>query len=128
VWLLHLAAEIEAGVKALGLEVRPVRGARTMTGLADFDVGETVYEAAVYYDDGDNPVAEEGPSAYTTSERQAEAFARQALSGRRPEHKGGFWYAAIRRGQVVDPIGDGRPYDHSFESDRDWSRTLLADE
>jgi hypothetical protein len=28
---------------------------------------------------------------------------------------------------VVDPIGDGRRYDHSFEPDRNWSRTLLAD-
>ena len=77
-----------------------------MTGLADLDVGRTVYEAAVYYDDGENPVAEERPSTYATSERQAEAFARRALDGSRPEHKGGFWYAMIRRGLVVDPIGN----------------------
>jgi hypothetical protein len=99
-----------------------------MTGLAELRVGDSVYEAAVYYDDGDNPVAKEGPSTYTTSEREAEAFARQALNGRRPEHKGGFWYAAIRRGRVVDPIGDSRRYDHAFEPYPDWSRTLLADE
>jgi hypothetical protein len=99
-----------------------------MTGLAELSVGDTVYEAAVYYDDGDNPVAEEGPGRYTTSEREAEAFARHALNRRRPEHEGGFWYATIRRGRLIDPIGDGRPYDHSFEPDCNWSRTLLADE
>ena len=77
-----------------------------MRSLLGLDVEETVYEAAVYYDDGDNPIAKEGPSTYTTSEREAEAFARQALNGRRPEHKGGFWYAMIRRGLVVDPIGN----------------------
>jgi hypothetical protein len=98
-----------------------------MTGLADLDVGTTVYESAVYYDDGDNPVAKEGPSTYTTSERQAEAFAGQALDGRRPEHKGGFWYATIRRGLVVDPIGDDSPHDNAFEPDADWSRSLLGD-
>jgi hypothetical protein len=99
-----------------------------MTGLANFDVGETVYEAAVYYDDGDNPVAEEGPSTYTTSQREAAAFAHPALNGRRPEHKGGFGYASIRRGRVIDPIGDRQRYDHSFEPDCNWSRTLLANE
>ena len=98
-----------------------------MSALWQLLPGERVWEAATYYDDGDNPVAKEGPSTYTTSEREAEAFAQKALNGRRPEHEGGFWYAAIRRGQVVDPIGDGRPYDHSFEPDRNWSRTLLAD-
>ena len=99
-----------------------------MTGLANLAVGATVYEAAVYYDDGDNPVAEEGPSTYASSEREAEAFAHQALSGRRPEHSGGFWYATIRRGRIVDPIGGGHPHDHSFEPDPDWSRTILAEE
>jgi hypothetical protein len=29
---------------------------------------------------------------------------------------------------VVDPIGDGRRYDRSFEPDPDRSRTLLAEE
>jgi hypothetical protein len=96
--------------------------------IANFDVGETVYEAAVYYDDGDNPVAEEGPSVYTTSQREAAASAHRALNGRRPEHKGGFWYASIRRGRVIDPIGDRQRYDRLFEPGCDSSRTLLADE
>jgi hypothetical protein len=29
---------------------------------------------------------------------------------------------------VVDPIGDGRRHDHSFEPDPGWSRTLLGDD
>ena len=37
-----------------------------MTGLPELEVGESVYEVAVFYDDGDNPVAEEGPSGYAT--------------------------------------------------------------
>jgi hypothetical protein len=99
-----------------------------MTRLADFDVGRTIYEAAVYYHDGNNPVAKRGLSTYTTSEREAEGCAQEALDGRQPEHKGGFWYATIRRGQVVDPIGDDSPHDNAFEADADWSRTLLADD
>jgi hypothetical protein len=99
-----------------------------MTALADLEVGETAYEAAVYYDDGDNPLAEEGPSGYASDEREAETFARQALGGRRPRHRGGFWYATIRRGRVVDPIGDGCACDRSFDPDPDWSRTLLPDD
>jgi hypothetical protein len=98
-----------------------------MRALPDRDVGETVYEAGVYYDDGDNPVAEEGPSGYATDERTAEAFAQGAA---RPAAtaQGGFWHATIRRGRVVDSIGDGRRYDHSFEPDPGWSRTPLGDD
>jgi hypothetical protein len=40
------------------------------------ELGEHVHEAAVYYDDGDNPIASEGPSSYERSEQAAEAFAR----------------------------------------------------
>jgi hypothetical protein len=126
----ELAAEIEAGRQ--GARPRgarpPVRGARPMTALADLSVGDSLYEAGVYYDDGDNPIAREGPSSYAPSERRAEAFARAALRGRRRERPGGFWYATIRRGRVVDPIGDGHTHDHVFERDPDWSRTLLGEE
>jgi hypothetical protein len=97
-----------------------------MSYLWQAEVGQEVYEAAVFYDDGDNPVAQEGPSSYEPSERAAEAFARAALRGRRSERPGGFWYATLRRGHVVDPIGDGHPYDRSFEPDPDWSRTILG--
>jgi hypothetical protein len=90
--------------------------------------GERVWEAATYYDDGDNPIAREGWSSYERSERAAEAFARSALRGRRSERPGGFWYATIRRGRVVDPVGDGRPHDRSFEPDPDWSRTVLGED
>jgi hypothetical protein len=31
----------------------------------------------------------------------------------------GFWYAAIRHGRVIDPTGDGYPYDHSCPLDQD---------
>jgi hypothetical protein len=34
----------------------------------------------------------------------------------------------MRRGRVVDPIGDGHPHDHAFEPDPDWSRTILGEE
>ena len=80
-----------------------------MTALTDLDAGATVYEAAVYYDDYDNPIAREGPSSYEHSEQAAEAFALTALRERDGEPPGGFWYATIRRGRVVDPIGDGHP-------------------
>ena len=99
-----------------------------MSALWQLAPGDRVWEAAVYYDDGDNPVAKEGPSSYEGSGRAAEAFALAALRGRRSERPGGFWYATLRRGRVVDPIGDGRPHDQSFEPDPDWSRTILADE
>jgi hypothetical protein len=99
-----------------------------MTHLWQAELGEQLYEASVYYDDGDNPIAVEGPSTYTTSQHQAAAFARQALRGRVADRPGGFWYASIRRGRAIDPIGDGRPYDHDFAPDPDWSRTILAEE
>jgi hypothetical protein len=99
-----------------------------MTALTGLDAGATVYEAAVYYDDYDNPIAREGPSSYEHSEQAAEAFAVAAMRERHGEPPGGFWYATIRRGRVVDPIGDGHPHDHAFEPDPDWSRTLLAED
>ena len=40
-----------------------------MTALTDIDAGATAYEAAIYYDDCDNPIAREGPSSYERSER-----------------------------------------------------------
>jgi hypothetical protein len=99
-----------------------------MSYLWQAEPGERVYEAAVYHDDGDNPIAREGPSSYERTEQRAAAFARAALRGRRSERPGGFWYATIRRGRVVDPIGDGHPHDHSFEPDADWSRTILEED
>jgi hypothetical protein len=99
-----------------------------MSYLWEAELAQEVYEAAVFYDDGDNPVAQEGPSSYKRSEWAAEAFARATLRGRRSERPGGFWYATIRRGKVVDPIGEGQVYDRDFEPDPNWSRTLLADE
>jgi hypothetical protein len=99
-----------------------------VSALWQLDPGGRVWEAATYYDDGDNPIAREGPSSYERSERAAEAFALAALRGRRSEQLGGFWYATLRRGRVVDPIGEGHPHDRSFEPDADWSRTLLAED
>ena len=99
-----------------------------MSALWQLGHGERVWEAAVYYDDGDNPIASEGPSSYERSEQEAEAFARSALRGRRSERAGGFWYATIRGGRVADPIGEGHPHDHAFGPDPDWSRTLLAED
>jgi hypothetical protein len=98
-----------------------------MSALWQLDLGERVWEAAVYFDDGDNPMAREGPSSYERGEQAAEAFARAALRGRRREWPGGFWCATIRPGRVVDPVGDRQPHDNAFEPAPDWSRTLLAE-
>ena len=89
-----------------------------MSALWQLLPGERVWEAATYYDDGDNPIAREGWSSYERSERAAEAFAYAALCESRCEGPGGFWYATIRRGRVVDPIGEGHPHDHSSSRTR----------
>jgi hypothetical protein len=99
-----------------------------MSYLWQAELGERAYEGAVFYDDGNNPIASEGPSSYERTEQAAEAFVRAALCGRRSDRPGGFWYATIRRGLVVDPIGDGHPHDHSFEPDPEWSRTILEED
>lgn len=62
-----------------------------MSYLWQAELGQQVYEAAIFYDDGDNSVAQEGPFSYERSERAGEAFARDALRGRLGERPGGFW-------------------------------------
>lgn len=63
-----------------------------------------------FFGDGDNPIAQEGPCSYEHSERAAGGQARTALRGRRRKRPRRLWHA-MRRGPVVDSIGDGHPYD-----------------
>jgi hypothetical protein len=87
------------------------------------------FQAAVYMDDGESPVAVEGPSEDFSTLAKARAWAKQQVAMRTHSvtfstPKDGFWYAAILRGRYVDPIGDGVPYDFSFESEPDFSEVV----
>lgn len=90
-----------------------------MRELWQFERGELVFEAAVYYDDGDNPLVHERPSDYKRSQKAAEAFARQALRGRAADGPDSGTPRSAA-GQVVDSIVAGHPQDREFEPEPDW--------
>ena len=85
------------------------------------------FQASIYFDDGNCPIAGEGPSKDFTTLEKAKAWATQQVATY--SHAGnvlddGFWYGVILRGRYVDPIGDGLLFDFTFESDPEFSEIV----
>lgn len=77
----------------------------------DFALGSNVWEVAIFYDDGDDPIADSGESGYVLTLDEARRQATEWLSA----HSDPGWYASIAEGRIVDEIGDSLPYDFTFE-------------
>lgn len=87
----------------------------TAHSASDFATGTRVWEVVVYYDDGDDPIANAGKGGYVLTLDEARRLAREWLAG----YDESGWYASLAEGQIVDGIGDDLPYDFTFEPGED---------
>jgi hypothetical protein len=89
-----------------------------MKGASDYAPGDQPWEAALFYDDGDDPIAGAGPAGYFDTREEAVAAGRSWLAEQNDDPEG--WYVSICQGEIQDEIGDGRPFDYGFNPTGGW--------